>query len=177
MNAAYEILTEPKINRELFFHFHRHQEVTRCWRKVQGNWVLKDISFVEEWNDEQYEFLIKCLKNTINMGGFVFGAFIQGKLVGFSSVENCRFGSRHQYVQLSCIHVSCEKRGAGIGKGLFQCAVAAAKKLGAAKLYISSHPAEETQAFYHSLGCVEAEEYNNQLTEAEPCDCQLEYLL
>ena len=36
---------------------------------------------------------------------------------------------------------------------------------------------EETQAFYHALGCVEAEEYNEALYAAEPCDCQLEYVL
>ena len=73
--------------------------------------------------------------------------------------------------------MSCECRGEGIGKGLFVCAKAAAKKLGAKKIYISAHSAEETQAFYHSLGCKEAEEYNQELVEAEPCDCQLEYIL
>ena len=177
MEAAYQILSESQITRALFSHFNRRQEVKRCWRKEQGRWILKDIAFVDDWSEAQYEFLVKCLKNTVNTGGFVFGAFIQDRLSGFCSVESQRFGLKDQYVQLSCIHVSCECRGEGIGKGLFVCAKAAAKKLGAKKIYISAHSAEETQAFYHSLGCKEAEEYNQELVEAEPCDCQLEYIL
>ena len=142
-----------------------------------SRWILKDIAFVDDWSEAQYEFLVKCLKSTVNTGGFVFGAFMQDRLSGFCSVESQRFGLKDQYVQLSCIHVSCECRGEGSGKGVFVCAKAAAKKLGAKKIYISAHSAEETQAFYHSLGCKEAEEYNQELVEAEPCDCQLEYIL
>ena len=44
-------------------------------------------------------------------------------------------------------------------------------------LYISAHSAVESQAFYKKMGCVEAEEYDPAHTAAEPCDCQLEYLL
>lgn len=177
MEAAYQILSESQITRALFSHFNRRQEVKRCWRKEHGSWMLKDIAFVDDWSEAQYEFLVKCLKNTVHTGGFVIGAFVQDRLSGFCSVESQHFGSKDQYVQLSCIHVSCECRGEGIGKGLFVCAEAAAKKLGARKIYISAHSAEETQAFYHSLGCREAKEYNRELAEAEPCDCQLEYIL
>lgn len=177
MTATIEILSESQISRELFRHFNRHQEVTRCWRKEEGSWKLKDISFVEEWKEEDYEFLVKCLKNTVNTGGYVFGCFEDGKLVGFTSVEPEHFGSTEQYVQLSCIHVSCECRGKRYGKRLFERALLAARKLEAEKLYISAHSSQETQAFYHALGCVEAEEYNEKLYAAEPCDCQLEYVL
>lgn len=48
---------------------------------------------------------------------------------------------------------------------------------GGQKLYISAHSAVESQAFYRKMGCVEAEEYDPAHTAAEPCDCQLEYLL
>lgn len=92
-------------------------------------------------------------------------------------MENSFFGSEKQYLQLSCIHVSEESRGNGIGKQLFSYAVEAATELGAQKLYISAHSAKESQAFYHALGCVEAKEYNRELAEAEPCDCQLEFVL
>lgn len=175
MKVTFELISEPQINRELFRHFNRYQEVKRCWRKEEDGWKLKEIAFVEQWNEEEYEFLVKCLKNTANTGGFVIGCFGDGKLTGFASVEHERFGFREQYVQLSCIHISCEARGRGYGKKLFQYAAQAGKKLGAEKLYISAHSSEETQAFYHALGCVEAKEYNQKLFEAEPCDCQLEY--
>ncbi len=177
MEVTYGILSEPEISLELFQHFKRYQKVTRCWRKEADGWKLKEIPFVEEWKEAEYIFLVKCLKNTVNTGGFVFGCFEDGKLMGFASVESGHFGSSGQYVQLSCIHVSYGCRNQGYGKELFQCAIAAGRKLGAAKLYISAHSSEETQAFYHALGCVEAEEYNGALYAAEPCDCQLEYVL
>ncbi len=177
MEAVYQILTESQIKRDLFTHFERRQVVKRCWRKENGKWRLKDIPFVDDWDEKDYQFLVKCLKNTVCKGGYVFAVFYEGVLVGFASVESRRFGSRQQYVQLSCIHVSNRHRGKGIGKKLFQCAIVAAQKLGAEKLYISAHSAEETQSFYHSMGCIEAKEYDKVLSEAEPCDCQMEYAL
>ena len=47
----------------------------------------------------------------------------------------------------------------------------------AKKLYISAHPSQETQAFYHTLGCVEAKEYNEEIAATDSGDCQLEYVL
>lgn len=35
----------------------------------------------------------------------------------------------------------------------------------------------ESQAFYKAMGCREAEEYNKEHVEIEPCDCQLEFVL
>lgn len=175
METSIQLLSEPQITRDLFRHFNRYQEVTKCWRREQGIWVLKEESFAEDWSEAQYEFLVKCLKNTVNTGGLVLGAFTEEKLVGFASVESRHFGSAGQYVQLSCIHVSNEFRGEGLGKQLFQYASYGAKKLGAEKLYISAHPAQETQAFYHTMGCVEAGEYDGELAEQD--DCQLEYAL
>ena len=49
-----------------------------------------------------------------------------------------------------------------------------AKQKGAKKLYISAHSAVESQAFYKSMRCVEAEVYNKKHVEDEPYDCQLE---
>lgn len=175
MESSIQILTEPQITRDLFRHFNRRQEVSKCWQREQGLWVLNEVSFVEDWSEEQYQFLVKCLRNTVLTGGLVLGAFIQGKMIGFASVESRHFGSSKQYVQLSCIHVSCESRGQGLGKKLFRFASLGAKKMGAEKLYISAHPAQETQAFYHMLGCVEAGEYDGDL--AEPYSCQQEYML
>ena len=120
---------------------------------------------------------MECLKNTLNTGGAVIGAFIEGKLAGFTSVENKFFGSKSQYIQLSSIHVSYERRGKGIGKKLFQMIAQEARDLEAKKLYISAHSSEESQAFYKVIGCIEAKEYNEKLVQAEPCDCQLEYIL
>ncbi len=176
-DVKYRELKQEEISLELFEGFNRHQEVKRCWRKIEGRWVLKDIAFVEAWGSEEYAFLVKCLANTVKEGGTVWGAFQEVRLCGFASLENQFFGSRDQYLQLSSIHVSDGHRGKGIGKMLFFLASEKARDKGAEKLYISAHSSEETQAFYKREGCIEAAEYNERLVADEPCDCQLEYSL
>ncbi len=174
MKAQIKEIATKSLTSELFKNFNRYQQVTRCWRKEEGQWVLKDIAFIEQWGAEEYIYLVECLRGTIAAGGKVYGAYEEGKLIGFCSVEHERFGSKNQYVQLTSLHVSYEKRGSGIGRRLFEAARITAASFGAKKLYISSHSAEETQAFYKAMGCKEAEEYNQKAVEAEPCDCQLE---
>jgi len=170
-------LKAGEINRELFLHFRRHQVVTQCWRKIDGKWCIKDDPFTDDWNEEEYNKLIVCLKNTITTGGIVFGAFSNGMLKGFVSIESALFGRNEEYLDLSSIHVSEDMRGKGVGKKLFQLAKTWAKEHGAGKLYISAHSAVESQAFYRAMGCVEARKYNRYHVEKEPCDCQLEYKL
>ena len=175
--TEYRRLEEKEIEPELFARFDRTQEVTRCWRKEEGGWVLKNIPFVDQWGPEEYRFLVECLRNTVRTGGAVWGAFRDGALMGFGSVESRLLGSRGQYRQLSSLHVSRESRGRGTGVQLFLRLAEEARAMDAGKLYISAHSAEETQGFYKKLGCVEAEEYDPPLTAAEPCDCQLEFSL
>lgn len=159
---------------ELFSKFKRYQKVTKCWRKIEGQWVKKDIAFTEEWGIEEYKILALCLKNTVETGGLVMGAFSDGVLKGFISVEAGLFGKNKEYLDLSSIHVSLDMRGNGVGKELFRLAKKWAKDHGAKKLYISSHSSVESQAFYKAMGCIEAEEYSIKHIEREPCDCQLE---
>ena len=166
-----------ELDLSLFSHFNRYQKVSRCWRYENGEWILRDIAFAEQWGKKEYAFLVECLKNTLADGGAVVGAFENNTLIGFASVENKPFGAHNEYLQLSSIHVSFKQRGCGIGRRLFHIACEKAKALGAKKLYISAHSSEESQAFYKSLGCTEAVEYNEKLVAAEPCDCQLEYIL
>lgn len=174
---SYREIEEKEISPTLFTSFNRYQDVKKCWRKENGKWILKDIVFTEQWGSKEFIYLAKCLKNTIYQGGVVIGAFQNGNLVGFASIENYLFGKNKEYLQLSSIHISFGNRGCGMGKKLFCLICEKAKKLGAKKLYISAHSSEETQAFYNAIGCVEAKEYNNKLVAEEPYDCQLEYCL
>lgn len=177
MNITIRELNINEITTHLFANFNRYQDVKKCWRKENGKWQLKDIAFVEQWTSEEYEYLVKCLQNTIATGGRVIGAFCNNLLAGFASIENNLFGGQNEYLQLSSIHVSLDKRGMGIGKNLFSISCKNAKEMGAKKLYISAHSSQETQAFYKALGCREAEEYNKKMVENEPFDCQLEFRL
>lgn len=172
--TVYRVLEDRELEMSLFDGFVRRQEVTHCWRKVDGQWTVLPIAFIDDWSREEYAFLVECLKNTLATGGTVYGAFLDGRLKGFASLEAKPLGSRGQYVDLSSIHVSQECRGQGMGRKLFSMAKAWARSRGGEKLYISAHSSVESQAFYKAMGCVEAEEYDPEHTAAEPCDCQLE---
>ncbi len=163
-----------ELNIDLFHTFQRRQVVTNCWRKKNNKWVIKNAPFIDDWGNDEYKELVRCLTNTIMTGGLVYGAFIEGELKGFVSVEGALMGSDLQYMDLSSIHVSQDVRGQGIGKTLFSIAKGFAQKNNAKKLYISAHSAVETQAFYRAMGCREAKEYNAEHVKREPYDCQLE---
>lgn len=173
----YRELKGKEIDRQLFEKFERHQKVTQCWRKINGKWIIKDIAFIDQWSEDDYNQLIECLKNTLKTDGIVYGVFSEDTLKGFVSVENEFIGKNQEYLDLSSIHVSEDMRGHGIGKILFKMAAKWAKAQGAKKLYISAHSSVESQAFYKAMGCTEALEYNQKHVEKEPCDCQLEYVL
>lgn len=170
-------LTCGEIDRKLFENFRRHQVVSRCWRKVDGIWSIRDIAFVDDWTEKDYTKLVECLKHTLEESGMVMGAFCAGQLKGFVSVESRPLGKNRNYLDLSSIHVSEDRRRKGLGRELFMAAARWAKEHGAEKLYISAHSAVESQAFYRAMGCREAEEYDTAHAEKEPCDCQLEYRL
>ncbi|MBE6054949.1 MAG: GNAT family N-acetyltransferase [Clostridium sartagoforme] len=173
----YRKLLYEEVNIDLFKNFRRYQKVTKCWRKENDEWVIKDVPFIDDWNEDEYEILIKYLKNTIETKGIVYGAFIDNNLKGFASVEYDFIDKSNIYFDLSSLHVSEDMRGNGIGKTLFQMSANWAKESGAKKLYISAHSAIETQKFYKAMGCTEALEYNESHVAREPFDCQLEYIL
>lgn len=170
-------LAETEINRALFSAFIRRQVVEKCWRKVDGHWKIIDAPFIDDWTQEQFNFGIKCLQETARSGGFVLGAFMDDELKGFVSVEPEFMGTDSQYLDLSSIHVSADMRRKGIGALLFENAKNWARKRGASKLYISSHPAVESQSFYKKMGCVDAKYICSEHVNREPFDRQLEVVL
>lgn len=175
--VQYRSLRADEINRELFRDFIRRQVVTKCRRRENGAWVVREDPFIDDWTEEDYEVLVTCLQNTIAAGGFVYAAFVEHKMKGFVSVEPELFGGEQRYLDLSSIHVSEDVRGRKIGKELFLAAKWWAAEHGAGKLYISAHSAIESQEFYKKMGCVEAAVYHQGHVEKEPYDCQLECLL
>lgn len=85
MRIHYKMI--DKIYIDLFSKFNRYQDVKKCWRKEDGKWILKEVPFTEQWGVDEYRFLVNCLKNTIETGGTVFGAY-DDVLVGFSSIKS-----------------------------------------------------------------------------------------
>lgn len=171
----YRILQPHEISRSLFKGFKRTQKVTHCWRKIDGQWQIQETPFVDDWTEEEYCALTVELKALAQGGGAVFGALEGDRLAGFASVAGEPVGTHGQYLDLTNLHVSQESRRKGVGRTLFQMATAYARERGIPRLYISAHSAVESQAFYRSMGCEEASEYQRSHVEREPFDCQLEY--
>ncbi len=171
----YRKLSREEIQPDLLMHLRRYQEITDCWCKEAGVWCVRPMPrVIGDWNQEQREFICFCLGNILSEGGMVAGAFLDGALKGIVAVEGASIGSRNQYLPVAFLHVSQELRGHGIGQSLFSMAKAFAGEKGAEKLYISSQPSVQTQAFYKAMGCVEAEEYHAAYVEHNPHECQIE---
>lgn len=175
--VEYRDLTPEELDLSLFRHFIRRQEVTKCWRREEGRWVIRNAPFVDDWSEEDYRFLVDCLRDTLARGGLVRAAFVSGELKGFVAVLPELFGGAHRYMDLASIHISQELRGHGVGAALFHAAADWARAHGAGKLYISAHSAVESQGFYKKMGCVDAALPRQDHVEREPFDRQLEYKL
>ena len=177
MDVTLRAITIEEIDRDLFRPFIRRQEVSLCLRRDGDGWVVRPDPFIDDWSEAEYAELIECLRNTLRTDGGVWGAFANGALKGFASVESGIFGGENRYMDLSCIHVSQDMRHCGIGRRLFDEARRFARARGARKLYISAHSAVESQAFYAAMGCVDAAQINREHAEKEPFDRQLECAL
>lgn len=172
-----EQLTSGNFNRSSLDTFVRHQVVTECWRKIDGQWVLQPIAFVEDWDLEKLRANAREILEGLGCGLLGFGAFEDSRLVGFITLDTKPLGSRGQYRQVVAFQVSQEHRGRGLGRRLFARLCEEAQHLGTEKLYISAHSSRESQAAYHALGCVEAQEVISAIAQEEPFDVQMEYAL
>lgn len=174
---TYEKLSTENFSANSLDEFIRHQEVKKSWRKINDVYIWVKNEYVEDWSLEKRREVAWEIINGIRSGGVGFGAFCDGRVVGYDYVSNVLFGSNYQYLELKLFHVSEPFRRMGIGKELFKLACDEAKRSGAKKLYISAHSSEESQAAYRSLGCIDAREINRECAENEPYDIQMEYQL
>lgn len=173
----YRVLELSDLDFDILKKFNRYQETNNTYYKKSDGYSIKKNYFTDNWNDKQKKDVVQWLRRCIISGGAVIGAFDEDLLVGFANVEGDLIGSEKQYVELTYIHVSNDYRGKGIGKRILELCSQKAKEIGAKKLYIGSHPAEETQLFYKSVGCVFAEEIIQRIYDKEPLDIQLECVL
>lgn len=52
-------------------------------RKIEGEWVIKDIAFIDDWSHEEYVEGVSYLKNLILTGGYAVGVFLERKIERF----------------------------------------------------------------------------------------------
>lgn len=173
-NIDYRQLTPEEIPDSLLATFSRYQVTDHVLAYVNGRLIQKEDHFIESWGEKKLIETSRYLRDCTERGGIVLGAFQDSACIGFVSIEPNRFGSYQQYRELTFCHVTSQLRGQGIGKQLFNRSCALARQSGIKSLYLSTHPAVETQAFYQAMGCVLAEEVNPEILAREPLDIQLE---
>ena len=129
---------------------------------------------VQGWAPGEPEHYGPILLDCFDRGGTFLGAFDGQTLIGVMVLE-CRFiGRAKDQLQLKFLHVSRRHRRAGLGRTLFDTAVARARELGARSLYISATPSQNTVRFYLRRGCRVTDEIDAALFELEPRDIHLE---
>ena len=149
--------------------------IARAWRRVDGAYRWIDLCYEDPDYPEGYEAHLARVQATLAEGGLVLGAFAGDRLMGFVALRRRLFGSREQYALLDQLFIHRPLRGQGMGRALMERAAEAAHSWGAEKLYLCAGSAEGTLAFYRRIGCVEAEEIEEALREADPNDLQLEW--
>ncbi|MCL2064231.1 MAG: GNAT family N-acetyltransferase [Candidatus Cloacimonetes bacterium] len=174
----YKELSLSDIKENLLDNFNRYQKVTRRWHKNNGVWLIVDCDYIDDWDETERKDRVNQFFNIIfEKKGYIFGAYKDNRLKGFSVLLNERFGTNKQYVLLKYMHVSLEYRHQGIGKKLFEMTVKKAKEIYIEKIYMSANNSEATQKFYLELGCIDATEINEKMVEKEPFDRQMEYVI
>ncbi len=158
-------------------NFILNQNVSSCWRLIDGSYKLTPVAYTEDWNLSEKRALAAKIIYYVKTGSVAFIAVNNGQTVGFALLNKSLFGSKSQYADLAEFYVSKPYRRKGIGKKLFHLCCVQAEKFGAEKLYISAHSAEESISAYKKYGCKLAEEPDKAHSLKEPFDLQLEFRL
>lgn len=108
-----ELLTENNFAESSLDAYERRQEVKKVYRKQNGEYVLVEQPFVEDWNLERK----RQVARNINSKNYVtYIALKDNRVVGFIGLVKQLVGER---MILDMMQVSAECRGMGIGRRLF----------------------------------------------------------
>lgn len=129
------------------------------------------------WPPGEPEHYGPILLDCFDRGGSFYGAFDGATLIGAVVLESRFIGRAKDQLQMKFLHVSRRQRGSGLGRALFDRAVARARELGARRLYVSATPTENTIRFYLRRGCRVTADVDAALFALEPEDIHLEYVI
>lgn len=156
----------------------RSEQVDSVYLFRSGALVEKEVSYrMEGFPGDELEAVIRRQKQLLANGGWVYGAFDSGKLVGVASLENRFRGRTHRYCKMDILFVSSGYRHRGIAARLLGMCIAAARGIGAERLYISATESKNTVDFYMKRGARLVEELDADLFRMEPEDIHLEIVL
>ncbi|KMN35204.1 hypothetical protein VI26_12930 [Chromobacterium sp. LK1] len=156
--------------------FQRRQDVQLVYRASAAGKRSVAEPFIDDWSSAERRELARELAR-IAADGAVLAVEIDGILAGFAAIDPQALGPDGGYRQLKELQVDRRWRGQGLGRALLAASAAAGRELGADALYISSHSAVETVAFYEACGCVPARWLHAPQLALEPFDWQMELAL
>ena len=160
---------------EQIWNIDRSEIIDNIYRFENGTLVLRPHNFdVPGWPPGKAEKSTPILLDCFDRGGWFYGAFEGGELVGVVVLDSKRIGKHKDQLQLKFLYVSRSYRKKGLGTRLFELAKAAARERGAKRMCISATPSENTVNFYLRLGCAVAAEPDQALFDLEPEDIHLE---
>jgi len=174
-NAGLEFRTLRRDEIELIWSIDRREFVARTYRVENGELVLAPHDFdVPGWHPDNVRTTTPLLYECYDRGGRFFAAFDDRRIAGIAVLDTAWRGERRDLLQLEMLHVGRDHRDRGLGTRLFEQARALARSWGAAGLYISATPSENTVRFYQRRGAVLLSAPDADLFAREPDDVHLE---
>ncbi len=162
-----ELLSAENFKQDSLDNYSRKQDVKKVYRKHNGEYILEDCFYTEDWNMEKR----RSVAQDISSDDYVtYLAIEKDEVVGFIGLKKELIES---YMILDMMQVSAACRGQGIGRKLFDSGKEEARKAGAEALYISACSSEETIAFYKAMGAELADCIIKEIAEDEPYDLQM----
>ena len=154
----------------------RTEVIDQVYYHENGQLVLKTEHYdMKGWPPGEPESYGPRLVDCFDHRGTFYGAFDDGKLVGVAVMESRFIGREGDQLQLKFLHIGRSHRKTGLGRTLFDMAVARARELGARRLYVSATPSRNTVDCYLHLGCHVTDDLDPALFELEPDDIHLEF--
>ena len=148
--------------------FSRYQIVEYEYGLVNGELQLFHNPFIDDWSAERKR---EKANEILSGKHIVYGAVDENRVVGI--ILLC-LELDHNRMIIDSFHVSADKRSCGIGKKLFNAAKKEAEKQGAAALYVSASPAQETIDFYVKMGFKVSLNPIESYASDKPGDIQME---
>ena len=162
-----ELLSAENFRPDSLDNYLRKQDVKKVYRKHNGEYILVDCVYTEDWDMEKR----RCVAKDISSNDYItYLAIDNDEVVGFIGLKKDLI---EPYMILDLMQVSATYRGQGIGRKLFDVGKEEARKAGAEALYISACSSEETIAFYKAMGAKLTDCPIKEIAEDEPYDLQM----
>lgn len=153
----------------------RSERIEHIYELRDGTLHLRDAPFdAVGWPPGTPEKETPLLRACFDRGGDFTAAFAGERLAGIVVLDRRPVTTRPDLLQLLLLHVGRDHRRQGLGARLFRQAQERARTWGAAGLYVSATPTENTIRFYLGLGCTLIPRPDPHLFAQEPEDIHLE---